>query len=145
MARAPKPLAEARANLEASIPNIGSRYLAGVQRGDWAAGAGSDSSETNFATAMQRVISGKTRQSGVRKAGNDKWRTGAEEKGAPVIGERIRMNLDKWTTNFQPVYDAVVRATNQLPPRTLDPMSNIDNRAKPVVRAAVAAGRRGKR
>ena len=55
MARQPKPLSEARANLEASIPSIPGRYEQGIMRGDWVTGAASESSEANFAQAMQRA------------------------------------------------------------------------------------------
>ena len=133
MARQPKPLSEARANLEASIPSIPGRYEQGIMRGDWVTGAASESSEANFAQAMQRAIQSKSRQAGVRRAGNESWQQGSINKGAPIIGQRIQDALSKWEQNFERPYSAVIRQLTQLPPRTLDANQNIDRRLKPIV------------
>ena len=102
-------------------------------RGDWVSGASSESSEANFAQAMQRAIQSKSRQAGVRRAGNESWQQGSINKGAPIIGQSIQDSLSKWETNFERPYSAVIRQLSQLPPRTLDANQNIDRRLKPIV------------
>lgn len=144
MGRTPKPLEEARANLDASISLIPDRYISGINRADWVGPAGSDAAEKNFGDAMAKVISSKSRATGVKRAGNESWRGGAIDKGAPVIAQRMRASLDLWTENFGKVYTAVLRVLPGLKPRTLDPMQNIDNRVKPVVKAAMDAGKRSR-
>lgn len=131
----PKPVEEARANLEASIPNIGERYAAGIRRANWADAASSDQAEQNYGTGVQRAIAAKTRQNAIRKVGNQAWQDAAVEKGAPIIGQRVRDSLNKYEQNFGQVYAGVVRMLGSLKPRTLDANANIDNRVKPVVKA----------
>jgi hypothetical protein len=143
MARVPKSLEEARANFEAAIPHIPDRYRRGIERGEWEKYAASDDAEKNFNSAMSKVIAEKKRQKGCRgKEGL--WKAGAINKGAPVIGERIRMNLDKYMERFRPVYDAIIATQRTLPPRTIDPLAHVDNRLKPIVQAAYKAGKRGR-
>jgi hypothetical protein len=144
MPRTPKTLADARTNLETALTYIPDRYRVGVQRGDWESGATSEAAEKNYAAAMSAVLAKKLRQAGCRGK-QDVWRTGAVEKGAPVIADRIRMALGKYEANFGPVYNAVLSAVKTLPPRGIDPLANIDARLKPVVSAAVKAGKRGRR
>ena len=143
-ARVPKPVSEARANLETSIATIPKRYRDGVERADWETGAASDQAESNFAEGVSEAVATKSRQSGVRKAGNQKWMDAAITKGAAVIGERVRGSLDAYERNFGQVYDQVLRTVATLPPRTRDSMANIDQRVKPVVQAFKDAALKGK-
>ena len=124
---------EARANLEASISYIPDRYRAGIGRADWQTKAASETAEKNFADAMAKVISGKTRQLGVRKVANTEWQRLASEKGGAVIGERIRGALDKQAAKWAPIYDGVVSAVGRLAPRTIDWRANVNNRVMPIV------------
>lgn len=128
-----KTLEEARANFEASISYIPDRYAAGVRKADWAGPAGSDAAEKNYAAGVGKAISAKSRQKAVRLVGNAEWQNAAVNKGAPIIGERIRMSMDKWATNFGTVYSAVVSKVATLPPRTVDWRANINNRLIPIV------------
>jgi predicted alpha-1,6-mannanase (GH76 family) len=123
---------------------IPARYQAGVQRAKWAEAAGSDQAEQNYAARMQQVISQKLRQAGVRRVGDETWRTAAIQKGAPVIAQRLQQALPKWQQNFGTVYQAVVQTVQALPPRTIDPFTNIDQRLRPVVEAAVKNRVRGR-
>lgn len=143
MARTPRTIEEAAQHLEASIPLIGPRYQAGVEVADWAGPASSDASESNFAAKMQQVISKKSRAAGVRKAGNESWRSGAITKGVQVIGEAVRRSIPKYQANFARPYAAAIQVVKTLPPRGLDAMANIDSRLKPVVRAFQANKTRG--
>jgi len=64
---------------------------------------------------------------------NEDWKNSAINKGAPIIGDRIRQALDKWAANFGPKYDQVVARVASLPPKTTDWRANINNRLVPTV------------
>jgi len=124
---------EARANFEASIGYIPDRYRAGVAKADWLTPAKSEAAEKNYADGIAKAVSGKTRQKAIAAMTNEDWKNGAINKGAPIIGERIRAALGEWTANFGPIYDTVVSRVASLPPKTTDWRANINNRLVPVV------------
>lgn len=124
---------EARANFEAAIAYIPSRYEAGVRKADWAGPAGSDQAEANYADGVQKAVARKSRQRAVKEVGNSEWQEAAATKGAPIIGERIRASLDKWSSEWGPIYDRVASKVGTLPPKTTDFRANINNRLVPVV------------
>jgi len=64
---------------------------------------------------------------------NEDWKNAAVEKGAGIIGERIRGSLNKWATNWGPLYDQVAARVGSLPPKTVDWRANINNRLIPTV------------
>ena len=124
---------EARANFEASIAYIPSRYEAGVRKADWSTPAGSDAAERNYSDAISKAVAKKSRQIGVRKVSNSDWQTAAATKGAPIIGERIRSSLNKWAAEWGPMYDKVSAKVPTLPAATIDFRANINNRLVPIV------------
>ena len=124
---------EARANFEASIGYIPDRYRSGVAKADWLTPAKSDVAEKNFADGISKAISAKTRQKEIAKLSNEDWRAAAVNKGAPIIGDRIRGALDKWSSNWGPMYDQVAARVAALPARTTDWRANINNRLVPTV------------
>lgn len=126
---------EARANLEQSLQYVEGRYKAGVGRADWATPAGSDQAETNFAEAMSKAISRKTRQQKVKQVSNSEWQEKAGVKGGQVIAQRMRDSLDKQAANWAPIYDRVVSDIARLPARTTDFRTNITNRVVGTVEA----------
>jgi len=128
-----KSKAEARANFEAAIAYIPSRYEAGVRKADWQTAAASDQAEKNFADAMSKAIAQKARQAGVKAVSNAEWQTAAATKGAPIIGERIRAALADWEKNWGPIYDQVASVIPTLPAKTTDFRANINNRLVKVV------------
>jgi len=128
-----KSKAEARANFEAAVPMIPARYTAGVDKADWHSAAVSDQAEANFNASMSAALSAKKRQAAIRALSNADWQTGAKTKGAPIIGERIRLALPKWEAKWGPMYDRITALVPTLPAKTVDPMANIDARLKKVV------------
>lgn len=124
---------QAKANLEASISYIPARYEAGVRAADWFGPASSPQAEANYGAAVSKAVAGKLRQKGIQKISNEDWKTAAVNKGAPIIGERIRASLDKQAARWGPMYDAVVSKINTLPPKTTDWKNNINTRLVPVV------------
>lgn len=129
-----KTRAEAKANLESAITYIPDRYKQGVQKADWLTPAKSDAAERNYADAVSKAVANKTRQKGIGKVSNDDWKNGAVNKGAPIIGERIRGALGKYDNNFGPMLEAVNSTADALPSRTTDFMANINNRLVPTVK-----------
>ena len=137
-----KTLQEARANFEQSASVVQQRYTLGVQRADWHSGAVSDSAESNFNAAMSKALANKTRQAKIRQLSNQDWQNGAIEKGAPIIGTRMKAAAPKYEQRFGPIYAEVQRVVPTLPSRTIDPMTNIDQRLKKVVQTwRTAAGK----
>ena len=128
-----KTKAEARANFEASISYIPSRYESGVAKADWLTPAKSDAAEKNFADAISKAVAGKWRQKAISGMTNEEWKGAAITKGAPIIGERIRLALGKWESEWGPMYDQVVSKVATLPPKTIDFRANINSRLVPVV------------
>jgi len=124
---------EARANFEAAVSYIPDRYRAGVEKADWLTPAKSDVAEKNYADAVSKAVAEKRRQKRIAELTNDDWKRAAVEKGAPIIGERIRAALDKWMAIWGPMYDKVAAVVPSLPPKTLDWRANINNRLVKVV------------
>lgn len=143
MARTPKPLSEARANFDAASATVRPRYEAGVKRGEWEDATVSQQAEDNYQTGLAEATAANRRQTGVREVGDAGWRAGALDKGAPIIAQRMRESADKYATNFEPVYNAIVSTVRALPARTLDVQQNVTMRLLPVVMAAHRAGKRG--
>jgi hypothetical protein len=124
---------QAKANFEAAVTYIPDRYRAGVGAADWYTPAKSDVAEKNYADAVSRAVAAKSRQKAVAALNNDVWKTAAVNKGAPIIGERIRGALDKWLGTWGPMYDQVASVVPTLPAKTLDWRANISNRLVKVV------------
>ena len=143
MAKIARTIDQAAANLSAAAASIPAKYQAGVQNADFVKHAASDQAEANYAAGVQQAVAAKSRAAGVRRAGDEGWRSGALGKGVQRIASGIQAGLDKYRTNFAPVLAAISAAAASAPPRTTDPIANIDNRLKPVVMAAVKAKVRG--
>jgi hypothetical protein len=126
---------EARANFEAAIAYIPSRYEAGVNKADWLTPAKSDNAEKNYAAGVGDAVAQKRRQKAIAKLSNEDWKSAAVAKGVPIIGERVRAALGKWQTNWGPMYDQVGAKVASLTPRSTDWRANVNNRVFPVVEA----------
>jgi len=136
-----KTVDQAAKHLGEAASVIPARYEEGTSKAQWAEGAASPQAETNYQAGIQESISENRRQKGVEKAGNTSYRKGCAEKGKQVIGQRITNSLGKYRENVRPSMDAAIAASDAAPPKTRDPMQNIENRLKPVVAAQIAAKR----
>lgn len=130
-----KTAEEAKANFQNAISYIPARYTAGVQKADWLTPAKSDAAEKNYASGVGKAVSNKTRQRKIAALSNDDWKNAAVNKGAPIIGTRIQDALDKWASNWSPIYAKVATTVQNLPPKTTDFMQNINTRLIPTVKA----------
>lgn len=130
-----KSVSTARENLEDQTRVIGDRYEKQTGRAKWQEKASSDSAEDNFADAVSKAISEKKRQKKVREVSDSDWRRACAEKGAGIIGDRVKGALDKWEKNFSEKYDKVKDKVKRLPARSTDWEENVDKRLKPVIEA----------
>jgi len=139
MAKVHRTIQDAKDNLKAAAPNIPARYKSAVSKADWEAPTSSSQSEENYQAGVADAIAKGTRVAGIHRAGNAGWRTNAMDKGGAVIGTRIAAAIEKYGAAFAPVLSAMNSAADAVPPKTRDPMQNIELRLKPVVLAAIAA------
>lgn len=66
----------------------------------------------------------------------------AEAAGANAYNSGISAKGDKWEPGFKPIADAFDSTLKTLKPRTADYNQNIDNRVKPIVKAAIEASQK---
>lgn len=123
---------EARRRLEQALTLIPDRYRAGISTARWKE-ATTKAAQT-WQAKMQEAISKGLWLKGVQAANEEEWRTRAMA-AADLIPTRLRAALDKWMTKWSPIYRNVLNVLPTLPPRTADPMANIDQRLKKVVQA----------
>jgi hypothetical protein len=123
---------EVRKRLEAALGTIADRYKAGVQASSWKDPTLKQAD--HYYTALDRIKTEDLYRKGVNASSDDEWRSGAIQKGAPILPTRLRAALPKWESNWGPKYEAVKRTITTLPPPTPDAETNIDLRLKPIVR-----------
>ncbi len=126
--------AEINKKYKEAIPRVPGAYRDGVNKTTGfidAAVAGQSNYETKMADTTVLARRGKA----LAKLTDADWKTPALEKGAARIGQGMQAGADKQSRNYEPYRAALDGAT--LPARTTDPMANIDNRVKGVVRVMV--------
>jgi len=131
-----KSQAQIDANYKAAIGRVPNAYKQGVQAtSDWAEKAASSEAEDLWAQKVAEAAAAKRRQKAVANVSNAEWQAAAANKGAARIAGGMTAGADKRTRNFEPHRAAIESVT--LPPRTADPMANVDARVKPIVSALV--------
>jgi len=124
------------ANYKAAIGRVPGAYKTGVQATtDWQEKASSSAAEDLYAEKIQQAVAAKSRQRGVAGVSNAEWQGRAANVGATRIASGMTANADKRTRKFEP-YRAAIEGVS-LPPRSADPMANVDARVKPIVSALV--------
>ena len=132
----PVTIQEARRRLEQSLTFIPERLRAGLATAEWQ--APTLAAANVWKVAMQRVVQTNRWETGVQKAGNEKWRRNTSDAVDKMV-TRLRGALDTWARQFAPVLDAMNSAAARLPPKTPDYRQNIVNRVTPIVEAAKRA------
>lgn len=79
----------------------------------------------------------KRRANSLQKTSEQDWKNAASNVGSQRIASGMQAGAQKQADNYEPIAEAL-RGVN-LPARTGDAMSNIDNRVKPIVQAAINA------
>lgn len=136
-----KTIAQSGQNYEQSISIVPTRYAQGIQMADWKSGVSDPQANTNWKDGVQKAAANDSWKKGVDGVSNEHWKQMAMTKGQSSIAQGMQAGKDKYQQNFAPVLDAIHAAVNSLPPRTTDPMANIDARLKPVAMAAYNARR----
>ena len=136
MPKVHKTIQEAGQHLSDAAATIGPRYLAGTARADWEGPASSREAEENYVAGVNEAIAAGSRIAGIRSAGNIKYQKGTAEKGASVIGARVKAARGLYESTFGPVLQAMTAAADAAAGKTRDFRANITNRLIPVVEAA---------
>ena len=124
------------ANYKAAIGRVPGAYKSGVMAtSDWQEKASSNEAEELWKTKIAEAAPANRRQKAVSQVSNAEWQGKAANIGAARIGAGMSANADKRTRNFEPYRSAIEGVS--LPPRTADPMANVDARVKPIVGALV--------
>jgi len=89
----------------------GPDYLQGVQnpRKPWAAAA--FEGEANYKAGVVAAASRGAFGSGVKAAGDEKWRNGAVRKGPGRFAEGVAIGRDDWGKGFSPYQSAIAAIT----------------------------------
>jgi hypothetical protein len=117
-----------------SVPRVAEAYKRGVQgTTDWQERAVASQGLYEAKMADRDVLQRRAKK--LAKVSNEEWRSKAADLGASRIGTGMDRAVDKQRRGFAPFREALANLT--LPERTADPMTNIDNRAKGVVRVLV--------
>lgn len=133
-----KDKASRKAAYERAIANVPAAYKAGIESTQgWknAAIAGQ-----NLYEQMMRdpdVLARRARA--LEKVNEGDWKNKAATIGSQRIASGMMAASQKQADNYEPIAEAIRGVS--LPERTADPIANIDNRVKPIVRAAVEAAR----
>jgi len=119
---------------KAAIPRVPGAYKAGVQATvDWKNSAleGQDLYEER----MRDPAVLNRRRAGLEGVSEEEWKRKAADVGATRIGPGMQAGAAKRKAKWAPFREALVAV--DLPPRTADPMANIDNRVKPIAQALI--------
>ena len=138
-----RTIQEAESNYRQSISLVPQRYKAGIARADWKTAASRPEARANYEAGVQAAISRNAWGAGIDKVSNEEWKRMADSKGSQSIAQGMTQGAEKYQRNFAPIMDRIKSAVESLPPKSTDPMSNIDARLKPVVMAAREAAGRG--
>jgi len=131
-----KSAAQIDANYKAAIGRVPAAYKSGVQAtSDWQEKAASAAAEDLWKQKIAEAAAASRRQKAVAAVSNADWQAKAANVGAARIGQGMTNNADKRTRNFEP-YRSAIEGTS-LPARSADPMANIDQRVKPIVKSLV--------
>lgn len=127
-----KSLEATRKNWEGAIGRVPQAYSDGVDNAKDVIAKGV-AAEDLYAQKVQEAIASKRRAVNLAKVSDDQWRTAAKEKGAARIATGMTASKEKFASGMARVLSTIQGVT--LPPRTADPIANVDNRVKPIVAA----------
>jgi hypothetical protein len=128
-----KPLGQSQKNFEDSAGKAGTNYAAAIDGISWQAEA--VAGQALYEQKMQDPSVLARRSRGIQNVSDAEFKQALREKGAGRIAGGIRASGGKWAAKFSPYHSALQGVS--LPPRSADPMQNVDNRVKPIVRAMV--------
>ena len=128
--------AERKQKYLGSLGNVPAAYKAGIERTtNWKDKA--LAGQNLYEQQMQNAAVLRRRAVALERVSESDWKSRAATLGSTRIAEGMRNGAEKQAANYEPVANAL--RSVELPDRTADPMANIDNRVKPIVRAMVQA------
>ena len=126
--------AERKAKYINSLGVVPGNYKAGIERTtNWKDKA--LAGQNLYEQQMQNAQVLRRRAIALEKTSEAEWKSKASSLGSLRIADGMRNSAEKQAQNYEPIANAL-RAV-ELPERSADPMANIDNRVKPIVRAMV--------
>ena len=119
-----------------SLGAVPGNYKAGIERtSNWKESA--LNGQALYEQQMQNAQVLRRRAVALERTSEADWKSRASNLGSMRIADGMRNGADKQAANYEPIAQAL-RSVN-LPDRSADPMANIDNRVKPIVRAMIDA------
>lgn len=122
----------ARKRWEGAIGRVPAAYADGVNQAKDVIAKGV-AAESLYQQKLQESMADNRRARKLAEVSDEQWRTAAREKGAARIGSGMNAAKDKFGAGIGRVLDTI-RGTS-IGPRTADPLANVDNRVKPIVKA----------
>jgi hypothetical protein len=119
-------------NYQRSIVGVGPSYQQGINNATGWQQASLDGQALYEARMREAEVLAR-RAKGISKVSDGEWKANALQKGASRIGPGMQAGAAKRTQNFEPFRQAL-EAVN-LPPRTADGVTNVQNRVIPIVQA----------
>lgn len=128
--------AERKAKYLSSLGQVPANYKSGIERTTgWKEKA--LNGQGLYEQQMQNAAVLRRRAVALERVSEADWKSKASNLGSMRIADGMRNGAEKQSQNYEPIANAL-RAV-ELPERSADPMANIDNRVKPIVRAMVQA------
>ena len=125
---------EIKKSYTASIPAVSGKYASAVGKTSGVIEA-AKRAESLYAQKMQEAIANRSREKGLDKVTDEDWRKAALEKGAARIGPGMAAAVNKQAAGYEPYRSAL--SGYELPARTADPMTNVNQRVGGVVQLMV--------
>jgi len=129
-----KPLEEGKLKYKEAATFVPARYERGVKAAVGVIEA-SIKGQALFEAKMTDPAVLKRREGALKRLTDEDWRKPALEIGKPRIGPGMLAKVDKWGKEWEPHRTALEALV--LPDRVVDPMANIDNRLKAVVKTLI--------
>jgi len=129
-----KSIDKAKRNYKGAASTAAARYKESIADIDWKGPA--LEAQALYEEQMSNPAVLARRATGIEKTTNEQMKAAMLAKGAPVIGSRMAAADGEWGSGWSP-YKSALEAVD-LPTRVGDPMTNIDQRLKPIVAALVA-------
>jgi len=129
-----KSIDKAKRNYKQAASTAAARYKDSIADVDWKGPALEAQSLYEEQMSNPAVLA--RRATGIEKTTNEAMKAAMLAKGAPVIGSRMAAADGDWGAGWSP-YKSALEAVD-LPAKTGDAMTNIDQRLKPIVAAMVA-------
>ena len=128
-----------RKNWEGAIGRVPAAYKDGVQRAT-NQNENAIAAEALYKEAVIKAANEGARVKGLQKSSTAEWKRRASEVGSTRIGAGMTASKDKFGKGITDVISTI--ESTSIGDRTTDPMSNIDNRVKPIAKALYDMKRR---